>query len=53
LAKKRVKPGQLRRVGGAAMLAMAFGVFFAIVLPVFSIISAVFLLVFGFYLLLF
>ena len=49
MKRKPIKPGQLRRVGGVAMLSMAVGIFFAWVFGGLAIAVAVVLLVCGFY----
>lgn len=49
MGRKRVKPGQLRRVGGLAMLSMALGIMFSWVFGAFSIVAAILLLLCGFY----
>ena len=49
MRRKPIKPGQLRRVGGVAMLAAAVGILFSWVFGGISLIVAVALLVCGFY----
>ena len=49
MGKKSLKPGQLRRVGGVAMLSVALGILLSWALGGVSIAIALLLLVLGFY----
>lgn len=49
LGRNHIKPGQLRRVGGLAMLSVALGIFLSWIFGTLAIIFAIVLLVIGFY----
>ena len=47
--KKRLKPDQLRRVGGLALLSLGFGMLIALLAPGFAIFGSILTIALGFY----